>query len=286
MKVVVTGGSGFVGGHTLRALDKLGYKTYNYDIVTGCDLLDLGCLLSIIQEGDFVLHEAAIARFADADKNPKVAFQVNVTGTENVVKACNYNKAGKLIYASTGSVYMPIDQEPPITEDFRVSGNSVYACSKRMAENFIEQDCTVPWIILRYGHLYGEGKIGHGAIGGFIDKMNKKVAPVLNGGSQTNDFTYIKDIIQANVKALYCDTSALNQIYNIGTGIELSTEGVFDILADYFNYHVPYEKKPLRSVDPPRFVFSIEKARKYLKYEPQFPFKVGIETWFKSGVKL
>lgn len=280
MRIVVTGGSGFIGRATLKELDRIGYKTCNYDIQAGCDIMDLGCLLSIIQEGDFVLHEAAIARFADADKNPKLAFQVNVLGTENVVKACNYNKAGKLVYASTGSVYMPIDTEMPITEGFRVSGNSVYACSKRMAENIIEQDCKVPWIILRYGHLYGEGKIGHGAIGGFIDKMRKNEAPLLFGGSQTNDFGYALDIVQANVKALFCNESALNNIYNIGTGIELSTKDVFDILADFFNYHKPYEYKPLRSVDPPRFVYDISKAQKLLDYDPRYTFKAGIAHWF------
>jgi len=280
VKIVVTGGSGFVGAATLQELDRQGYKTCNYDIAVGCDILDLGCLLSVIQSGDLVLHEAAIARFADADRDPKLAFRVNVMGTDNVVRACTYNKAGKLIYASTGSVYMPIDRDMPITEDFKVSGNSIYACSKRMAENIIEQDCEVPWVILRYAHLYGEGKIGHGAIGGFIAKMNKGEPPLLFGGDQTNDFTMLTDVVQANMKALFCGDDALNQSYNIGTGIELSTEGVFDVLADYFDYHTPYEKKPIRSVDPPRFVFDISKARRLLGYEPQFTFEAGIRDWF------
>ena len=281
MKIVVTGGSGFVGAATLRELDRMGYKTCNYDVSVGCDILDLGCLLSVIQDGDIVLHEAAIARFADADRDPKLAYRVNVMGTDNVVRACNYNNAGRLVYASTGSVYMPIDREMPITEDFKVSGNSIYACAKRTAESIIEQDCTIPWVVLRYAHLYGEGKIGHGAIGGFIAKMDKKEPPLLFGGDQTNDFTYVTDITQANMKALFCQNEALNQAYNIGTGCEISTEGVFDVLADYFDYRTPYEKKPVRSVDPPRFVFDVTKAQKLLGYEPQFTFEQGIRDWFE-----
>ena len=193
-RIVITGDMGFVGKHTAKALVDKGHDVVGYDIIDGFDLLDYQQLCSVIHKGDKVLHEAAIARFADADKDPLLAYRVNVQGTENVVRACAKKGAERLVYASTGSVYMPIDREMPITEDFQVRGNSIYGCSKCVAEKIVQQGKT-PWIILRYAHLYGEGKIGHGAIGGFIDKMQKGQSPVIFGGQQSNDFCISADTL-------------------------------------------------------------------------------------------
>ena len=277
MKIIVTGGNGFVGSHTITALKEKGYDILNFDLPK-YDIQDYRQVEVAIEKGDKVLHLAAIARFADADNNPLRAYRVNVFGTENIAKACRMKDAERLVYSSTGSVYMPIEQEPPITEDFKCRGNSVYACSKFIAEEIIRK-LDVPHIILRYAHLYGAGKEGHGAIGGFISRMKEGLAPRLYGGKQSNDFTYIKDIVQANLLAL--ETDSLNQTYNIGTGEELTTEGVFKILADFFDYHKEFERLPIRVVDPLRFVFDISKAKRELGYKPEYNFKHGIEDWLK-----
>lgn len=273
-RVVVTGGSGFVGSHTIKALLAKGYAVVNYDIANGHSILDYKQLCGAIQKGDKVLHEAAIARFAEADANPLQAFRINVQGTETVARACARNGAERLVYASTGSVYIPIEKEPPITEEFPVRGNSVYACSKCVAEKMVQEYGT-PWVILRYAHLYGEGKIGHGAIGGFISRMKQGLAPIIYGGKQSNDFTYIKDIVQANILAL--ETDKTGEAYNIGTGEELTTIRVFEILRELFKYNKEFERREARIVDPPRFVFDISKARKLLGYNPQYSFEKGMK---------
>ena len=277
MKVIVTGGNGFVGSHTITALKEKGYEVLNFDL-SQYDIRDYYQVKTAIDKGDKVLHLAAIARFAEADENPLLTYEVNMKGTENIAKACQEKGAERLVFSSTGSVYMPIEQEPPITEDWQIRGNSVYGCSKAIGELIIQR-YTTPYVILRYAHLYGAGKIGHGAIGGFIGRMNEGLAPRLYGGKQSNDFTYIKDIVQANLLAL--ETDKLNETYNIGTGEELTTEGVFKILADFFDYHKEFERLPLRVVDPLRFVFDISKARKGLGYNPEYTFKKGIEDWLK-----
>lgn len=277
MKVVVTGGSGFVGSNTLKELGKREQQWFNYDTVTGCDILNYDQLCDVIGEGDKVLHEAAVARFADADADPLLAYRINVQGTENVVKACMAKGAERLIYASTGSVYMPLEQEPPITEDFPVRGNSVYACSKCTAEQLVREGST-PWVILRYAHLYGEGKIGHGAVGGFIDRMNKGLQPTIFGGRQSNDFCIVDDIVHANILAL--DTTSTNEAYNIGTGRELTTIRMFEILREFFKYDMAFEMRPAREVDPIRFVFDISKAKRLLGYSPKYTFEQGIRRWF------
>lgn len=285
MKIIVTGSSGFVGSNTIKALKEKGYKVFNFDLVNGeggfvWDIRNRFQLAEVIEEGDKVLHLAAIARFAEADKDPKLAFETNVLGTKNVAEICKEKGVERLVYSSTGSVYMPIEQEPPITEEFRAVGNSVYACAKNLGELYIK-DTGVFYIILRYAHLYGEGKVGHGAIGGFIDRMKRGLAPVLYGGKQSNDFCYIKDIVQANLLAL--ETEKINEIYNIGTGEELSTEEVFSKMAKFFKYYKEFEHKPLRVVDPPRFFYNIDKARKELGFNPQFTFEKGLQDWCDTG---
>ncbi len=285
MKVIVTGGNGFVGSHTIKALKEKGYEVLNYDISEGYDLLNKKQLKSVIKKGDKVLHEAAIARFADADKNPLLTYEVNVLGTKNVVEACEENLAERLVYASTGSVYMPL-VKVPITEDDPIRGNSVYGCSKAVAEKYV-QKCKIPWIVLRYAHLYGEGKIGHGAIGGFIAKMKQGLSPVIFGGEQSNDFTYIKDVVNSNILALETENpESLNQAYNIGTGTELTTIKVFELLREFFKYYKEFEVVPQRGVDPQRFVYDISKARSLLGYNPQYEFIAGMEDWTKSGGKI
>lgn len=283
MKVVVTGGSGFIGAHTVKALQDKGYDVFNFDLKTKHDIRWIDDLLSVIQEGDKVLHLAAIARFNEADNDPLSALETNALGTKNVAYACLQQNAERLVYASTGSVYMPIEETPPITERFKARGNSQYACTKFQGEEYIRK-YRIPHIVLRYAHLYGEGKIGHGAIGGFIDRMSRGLAPVLYGGLQSNDMTYIKDIVQANLLAI--ETPHLNEVFNIGTGEELVTEDVFNIMADLFGYHKEFERLPARTVDPLRFVYDISKARKMLGYEPKYNFRDGMKDWMEKGINL
>ena len=131
MRVIVTGNLGFVGGETQKLLAEKGHEVIGYDLMTGQDIRDAAQFESFVSQYkiDRILHLAAIARFSDADKDPGLAHETNVLGTRNVAIA-----AGKyhipVIYSSTGSVYMPISQTPPITEEFEAKGNSVYGCTK------------------------------------------------------------------------------------------------------------------------------------------------------------
>ena len=283
MKTVVTGSEGFVGMNTIPLLEKAGHNVFRFDLRTGYDIRDYDQLKSFINKGDKVLHLAAIARFAEADADPYTAWETNVLGTLNVARVCKENGAERMVYSSTASVYMPIDQEPPITEDFPAKGNSVYGCSKYIGEQAIKRT-DIPYIILRYAHLYGEGKLGHGAVGGFISRMTRGLTPTLYGGKQSNDFTYVKDIAIANLMALTVDNpEALNETYNIGTGEELTTEECFNIMAEKFGYDKELERFPARTVDPLRFVFDIKKAEKLLGFKAKYNFRDGLDDYLKTG---
>ncbi len=308
MKILITGNRGFVGTETKRLLKQYHYlmgevthiddipeKKFNvlthpayevigFDIMDGCDVRDYPQLEKFIEENkpDRVLHLAAIARFSDADADPKLAFETNVMGTRNVSLVCQKFNI-PLVYASTGSVYMPINQEPPITEEFKATGNSVYGCTKYAGELYVKEH--TPHIILRYAHLYGREKRGHGLIGGFIQRIQRGLAPQLYGGNQSNDFTYIKDVARANLLALTASWDKWNQVYNVGTGDELSAKLAGEIICEAANYRGEIETLGIREVDASRFVYDTSKAEKMLGFKAEYSFEAGLKDMFSQEEK-
>jgi UDP-glucose 4-epimerase len=282
MKILITGNRGFVGSETQRLLEESGHEVIGYDLMDGYDIRDKDQLwqkCSSTPKIDRVLHLAAIARFADADKDPKLAFEINVTGTRNVVEVCK-DLHIPLVYSSTGSAIMPLnDYEAPYTEDIPSRGNSVYGCTKAIAEYIVRSH--TPHIILRYGHIYGKEKRGHGLIGGFWQRIERGLKPQLYGGDQTNDFVYIKDIAQANVLALTASWDKYNQIYNVGSGEELTAEEAGNMVCEVTGWKGGVEKKGVRTVDASRFSFDITKIRTWLEYEPEWNFKKGLKDMFQ-----
>jgi nucleoside-diphosphate-sugar epimerase len=233
-----------------------------------------------MERPDRILHLAAIARFADADANPMLAHETNVLGTKNVAAVATRLHV-PLVYASTGSVYMPIKQKPPITEDFAACGNSVYGCTKYLGELYVRQ--VTPHIILRYAHLYGAEKRMHGLIGGFLARIERGLAPTLYGGKQSNDFTYIKDVAKANVMALTTTWDKWNQAYNVGTGEELTAEAAGKIICAAFNYAGAVDVQEQRTVDPDRFVFDCSKAERMLGFKADYDFERGLRDMNANG---
>lgn len=284
MKILITGDKGFVGTETKKYIESLkeGHELVGYDLMDGFDIRDSQQLDRVVGEvkPDRILHLAAIARFADADKDPHLAHETNVLGTMNVSAVARKHHV-PVVYASTGSVYMPINLEPPITEDFPGKGNSVYGCTKYMGEEYIKRNCN-PHIILRYAHLYGKEKRHHGLIGGFLDRINRGMAPTLYGGKQSNDFTYIKDVARANWLALSAPWDAWNQAYNVGTGEELTAKQAGDIVCELAGYDGKIETVPQREVDPGRFVFDCKKAEVMLGFKAEYDFKSGLEHMFNE----
>ena len=280
MRILVTGSLGFVGTETHNILQALGHEIFGYDIMENKDIRDGEQFELCVREWKInrILHLAAIARFADADKDPLLAHETNVLGTKNVaLVAAKYHIP--IVYASTGSVYMPITEVPPITEEFKAQGNSVYGCTKRQGELYI-QKLGNPWIILRYAHLYGKEKRMHGLIGGYLDRINRGLAPTLYGGKQSNDFTYVKDVARANYLALTAPWDKWNQVYNIGTGEELTAEDAGKIICSAAGYKGKVERKEQRTVDPDHFVYDTTKAEKFLGFKAEFSFKKGMGDMF------
>ena len=281
MKILCTGNLGFVGSVTQKSFEQRGLGVIGYDLMNRQDIRDVIQFEEFIKlhQPDRILHLAAIARFADADRDIKTAFETNVIGTKNVAYVSAKYKI-PIVYSSTGSVYMPIEQEPPITEEFQVRGNSVYGCTKALGEKYI-QHFGQPYIILRYAHLYGKEKRHHGLIGGFIGRIERGLAPTLYGGKQSNDFTYSDDVVEANFLAVIAPWDKWNQAYNIGTGEEITAEDAGNMICEVAKYKGKIEKKEQRTVDPGRFVYDIKKAETMLGFKAKFNFKKGLIEMFK-----
>lgn len=279
MKVLITGDKGFVGTETRKLFVEKDIEVIGYDIMDRRDIRNLKQLDEVVTQAqpDRILHLAAIARFEEADMDPILTHETNVIGTLNVINVARKHGI-PVVFASTGSAYMPINLEPPIKETFPIKGNSVYGCAKALAELYVAQ--LKPHIILRYAHLYGKEKRHHGLIGGFMARISKGMAPTLYGGKQSNDFTYIKDVARANYLAVTAPWDAWNQAYNIGTGEELTAEQAGNIICKFAKYEGKVEIKEQRTVDPQRFVFDTSKADKMLKFKAEFNFEKGLKDMF------
>jgi len=293
MRVVVTGANGFVGFHTVRELLDAGYNVVALDIsdsrlqaefqgnkrctVATVDVLDKD-LARFVKQGDKVLHLAAIPRFELASQDPQRAVRINVEGTLNVIKICIEKKAERLVYSSTGSVYSR-NVQVPIREDAAREPDSVYGLTKKQAEDWIFYfGERLPYVVLRYGYIFGRGK-DWGAVGAFLRLLREGKRPVVYGGRQTNDFIYIKDVVQANRLAL--ETEHTRQAYNIGTGRATSIKDVCELCIKAMKSNLTMEIKPAREFDFPVFVYDISKAQTLLKFDPKWNLFEGIEDILK-----
>jgi len=293
LKVIVTGANGFIGIHTVKGLLNGGYKVKAVDVrterlkefsdnkrfvVQEMDIIEED-FKKLIGRGDKVLHLAATARFESAKANPQRAVRVNVEGTLNVIRACIEKKAERLVYSSTGSVYS-LSAPVPIREDAPKEPSNVYGLTKKMAEDWIMfYGSQLPYVILRYGYIYGKGK-DWGAIGAFLKRLSNNQQPVVFGGDQTNDFVYVKDVVKANLLAL--ETVYTNQAYNIGTGRATSIKDVCEYCTRAMKSDLKMKIEAARRFDFPVFVYDISRARTLLRFEPEWNVLDGIAEMVKE----
>lgn len=283
-KVIVTGGSGFVGQHTIKKLEENGHDVFNFDYITGHDICNYDAVKNIINEGDIILHLAALARVSADRVNPARTFHINVGGTLNIILASIEKRAKKIIHASSGAVYFPV-QHLPITEWHSLFGNSVYGHSKALGEEMYYRYAqgNIPFMILRYGHLYGNGKTV-GGIHNFIHNLKLGKPATIFGGKQTNDYTYVKDIATANLLAIEYERDFERIVLNIGTGVETCIMDTYYAVEDALNINnITPEILPPRGVDPKRFVMDVDKAEKILCFRAKYKdIKKGIKDMVKE----
>ena len=313
-KIMVTGGSGFLGAHIIRYLSNRGDQVLIYDLVPPSgerawliegskeqvkferrSIEDLSSILSVIRDYriEKVVHCASIVDIPYLKQNPLTALRINVTGTINVLEAARLLKVERVIYASSNGVltvkqYEPIDEDHPILlPEGPASG--FYGASKVSCEAFgmcYWMYHGVNFIALRPSSFYGFGMQIPLYIKPIVEGAVKGVPVKLPAGKDTpRDYVYIKDVVSAFIKALDIEKERIkDRIFMIGTGKNLVTPAeaariVKEILP--LSKIEMDESPPDRNEFKHRGVINIERARRQLGYEPQYDFRAGIEDYIK-----
>ncbi len=299
-KVLVTGGAGFIGSHTVDLLLKKGYEVIILDnLVFGtqeninkkakfihADLLDINRLQKKLKDINLVMHTAAQISVTDSIKNPINDLNNNLLGTLKLLEFCRKNDVEKFIFSSSAAVY-GISPPLPVKEDFRGNPGSPYALSKRSAEmylNYYAKTYGLDCISLRYSNVYGPRQNSEGEAGVitiFINQIVNGQRPIIFGdGNQTRDFIFVADVAEANVKSMEKRTS--NKVFNISTNIQTSIKQLFYKICNEMKKERlrPILKKQRKG--EVRFsALDNNRAKNELEWKP----KIGLDEGLRSTIK-
>ena len=297
MKILVTGGAGFIGSHIVDAYVSAGHDVsvvddlstgFRHNLPSGVRLHELDIRNAHLAEvfeterPEVINHQAARANVRESLDKPLLYTDVNVTGSVNVLECCRRFGVRKVIYASTGGAVYGEPRWLPVSEEHPINPLDPYGASKHHVEHYLylyQKNFNITFTALRYPNVYGPrqdpcGEAGVVAI--FTRQMLGDGDPVINGtGDQERDFVHVVDVARANVLAL---ERGDNQILNLGSGAGTSVNTVFEILAELTNF----EKKPIRNPAKKGEVYKIflnsDQARKSLGWQPQIPLKQGLAS--------
>jgi UDP-N-acetylglucosamine 4-epimerase len=310
---LVTGGAGFIGSNLCEAILSMGYRVRclddlstgkmenvqlfegnpSYEFIKG-DVKDLDVCMEACKGVDYVLHQAAWGSVPRSITMPLFYCANNIQGCLNLLEAARQNQVKKFVYASSSSVY---GDEPNLPKKEGREGNllSPYALTKRCDEEWAKQ-YTMHYGLdtygLRYFNVFGRRQDPNGAYAAVIPKFIKQLldgeTPTINGdGKQSRDFTYIENVIEANLKACLAPASAAGQAYNIAYGGREYLIDIYYGLTKALNVSVEPNFGPDRAGDIKHSNADISKARELLGYDPQWSFERGIEAaieWYKVNL--
>lgn len=320
-KILVTGGAGFIGSHLISKLLKLGAQVVCLDnLATGKlsnlsgfdnedtftfikgDIRDYDICLQAMQNCDMVCHQAALGSVPRSLKNPRLSNAVNIDGFLNVLEATRQTGIKRFVYAASSSTYGDSKNLPKVEE---VIGDplSPYAVTKYVNELYAKvyaQQFDIQTIGLRYFNVFGPRQDKDGAyaavIPKFISQLIKHEKPIVNGdGSYSRDFTYIDNVVQANILALETTNSkAFNQVYNIAFGERTSLNELIVLIKkalikyDTAIANIEVVNGKPRPGDVPHSLASIEKAKSILGYKPRYDLSQGLKksiNWYWESLK-
>jgi UDP-glucose 4-epimerase len=306
LKYLVTGGAGFIGSNIAGTLQDQGDVLIVDDLSTGkyrnieplvndgarfyeSSILDTEKLLAITKEVDYIFHQAALPSVARSIKDPIKTNNVNVSGTLNVLEAARTNHVKKVIYASSSSVYGE-SKTLPKKESMTPNPISPYAVSKLTSEYYCRTYSKIfglPTVCLRYFNVYGQKQNPQSEYSAVIPKFITRILqgkqPTINGdGNHTRDFTYIKDVVQANIKAMKPKTEG---IFNVAYGEKTSLNELVNKIMELTSIYVNVKYGPERPGDIKDSLADISKARKQLGYRPKYDINRGLKEtikWYKN----
>lgn len=310
---LVTGGAGFIGsnlceallgmGCQVRCLDNLSTgRQENVDLFAGSpnytflkgDVTDLETCMEACKGVDFVLHQAAWGSVPRSIEMPLYYEEVNIRGTLNMMEAARQNHVRKFVYASSSSVY---GDHPTLPKREGQEGSllSPYALTKRVDEEYGKLYYRLYGLDtygLRYFNVFGRRQDPDGAYAAVIPKFLKMLmngeAPTIHGdGRQSRDFTYIDNVVEANLRACLAPHEAAGQAFNIAYGGREYLIDIYHILCEKLGRQIEPNFGPERPGDIRHSNADISKARELLGYDPQYDFEQGLGLaieWYKENL--
>jgi UDP-glucose 4-epimerase len=303
MRVLVTGGAGFIGSHIVEKLLVAGHEVAVVDNLTTGDLTHLSSEVPFfhtdIREDrlikqcvqfrpEVIIHQAAQVDIPKSIREPLSDGTVNVMGTLNVLTAAVRSGARKIIYASSCAVY----GEPMtdvLVEEHPIRPISLYGTSKWMGEIYLEcfqRMFQLDYTILRYANVYGprQGEKGEGGvISIFTRNMLAGSSPVIYGdGEQTRDFVFVKDVADANILALHAGSG---QLFNVSTEKRTSIHLLYAQLQELAGKAIPALHQPERPGDIKHSCLSNRRAKEILGWQPRYSLSAGLKetiAYFQS----
>ena len=291
-KTLVTGGAGFIGSHLVDALINKGNNVVvldnfstgrlkNLDHIVNeiqlieCDISKIGQWHKLFDDVDCVFHLAALADIVPSIEKPDSYYQSNVNGTFNVLEACRKYQVKKIVYSASSSCY-GIPDEYPTKETAEIRPQYPYALTKNLGEQLIMHWCQIynlPAVCLRFFNVYGPRSRTSGTYGAVFgvflaQKLAKKPYTVVGDGTQTRDFTFVLDIVDAIIAAAESDVSG--EAINIGSDNTYSVNKLVELLGGDV-VHIP--KRP---GEPDCTWADISKAKKMLNWSPKVSLEEGV----------
>jgi UDP-N-acetylglucosamine 4-epimerase len=309
-KVLVTGGAGFIGANLCEALlerqnkvvcldnfatgkreNITGFlKNSNFTLIEG-DIRNLEDCQKASKGVDYILHQAALGSVPRSIKDPITSNDVNVSGFLNMLVAARDNKVKRVVYAASSSTYGDSESMPKL-ENIIGKPLSPYAITKYVNELYADifsKTYGLETIGLRYFNVFGRKQDPNGAYAAVIPKFVSQLmagdSPVINGdGNYSRDFTYIDNVIQANLLSLVTtNPKAINTVYNVAFGDRNTLNDLMGFLKEYLSSFDPKIASvavingPNRAGDIPHSHASVQKAKDLLKYNPQFSLQQGLK---------
>lgn len=296
MKVLVTGGAGFIASHIVDAYVERGHEVFILDdLSTGqkpnlnpkatfhqVDIADAKAVKLIEQiKPDLLNHHAAQMDVRHSVADPQFDARVNILGFINLLEACKNAGTKKIIFASSGGAVYGEQETFPAAEDHPTRPASPYGVSKRTGElylSYYQQAFGMPYIALRYANVYGPRQSNRGEAGVvaiFISLLLAGKIPVINGdGKQTRDYVYVGDVVNANVAAL---TSPYVGEINIGTGVETDVVTLYELLRQGAGSKLEARHGPAKIGEQRRSCLAAQRASGIFGWRPQVSLREGLE---------
>lgn len=276
MRTAVTGGAGFIGSHLVKTLREEGHDVRIVDIKEGTDIRDKAFLKKEFANTDLVFHLAALPRVQYSIEKPEETNETNVSGTLTVLKAAHEAGVTRVVYSASSSAYGN-SKEMPLKETTTPQPISPYALQKYVGELYCKLFSEVyglPTVSLRYFNVYGPGADPHGAyplvIAKFLQqRIEGKPMTITGDGTQTRDFTHVRDIVRANILAATSPNVGKGEVVNIGAGKNVSVNKIAELIGGPTEYISP-------RLEPHDTLADNSLAKKLLGWEPSVSIEDGI----------